>query len=196
MSSVDRGWSRDGAGRSWGPSDSCSKPNGLLMKILVDLSDSLLSKGNSLPPERGWARRKNWEAVWPLFSVNPFLFSLPRCYDSILLSYILWTIKMKIKVQGNTLKSNVNLIKLSTGSKFCIYSWSFFYFSERKDTLTLALSPSPSVQCNFWLIPFQTPKLQKALGSTHSFPIRLSTKTVAFLSKLVNFCKCEAPYNF
>lgn len=51
MSGVDRAWGGDGAGRSREPSYSCSKPNGLLMKILVGLKGSLLSKGNWLPPK-------------------------------------------------------------------------------------------------------------------------------------------------
>lgn len=46
-----QGLGGDGAGRSREPSYSCSKPNGLLMKILVGLNGSLLSKGNWLPPK-------------------------------------------------------------------------------------------------------------------------------------------------
>ena len=56
-SSMSRG-SKDRVGRSWGGSESCRKPKGLVKwKKLVDLRGSLLSQGNSCPSGTGQGKR-------------------------------------------------------------------------------------------------------------------------------------------
>lgn len=106
----------------------------------------------------------------------------------------LWTVKMKIKVQGNTLKPDVNSVRVTlTKGPNSAFTHAVSFTFQRERTLLPWSKPISSVQSSFWLIPFQT--LLKALGSTHSFPIRLSTKKAASLSKLVNIGMCEEPYD-